>query len=305
MSQRPPKRPSFAPRNWGGWVSASLMWLLGWMPRRVGLWLVAPVGPLLSALAKRRREIARRNLAACFPGWTEEQRQEVLRASFRSLSRMIAETAWCWSGPMGRIAKISRIHGLEHLREAEARGNGVLMVTGHTTCLDIAPRILLDHARFGGIYRPLHNEVMEWYQTRGRLRYAQFMISKRNALQAVKVLRKGGVIWYAPDQDFGPEQSVFAPFFGIPTASLLATHRLPKMTGCAVVPMYCFYDERSRSYDVHLWPALEDYPTDDPVADLTRINAFFEAQVRKAPEQYWWIHRRFKTRPEGEAPFYR
>lgn len=304
MSRVAPKRPSFTPRNWGGWLSASLLWLLGWMPRRLSLLLVSPIGPLFYSLAKRRREIARINLERCFPEWTDERRQEVLRASFRSLSRMIAEMAWCWSGPMGRFGKISRIHGLEHLAEAEEQGNGVLMVTGHTTCLDIAPRILLDHARFGGIYRPLHNEVMEWYQTRGRLRYADFMISKRNARQAVKVLKKGGVIWYAPDQDFGPDQCVFAPFFGIATATLLATHRLPSMTGCAVVPMYPFYDEQTKSYDVYLWPALEDYPTDDPVADLTRINAFIEEQVRKAPEQYWWIHRRFKSRPEGEPSFY-
>ena len=127
---------------------------------------------------------------------------------------------------------------------------------------------------------------MEWYQTRGRLRYAKFMISKRNARQAVKTLRKGGVIWYAPDQDFGPDQSVFAPFFGIQTATLLATHRLPSMTGCAVVPMFPVYDQQSGLYDIYVLPTLENYPTDDPVADLSRINSLIESQVRKAPAPY-------------------
>ena len=200
--------------------------------------------------------------------------------------------------------KRARIHGRENLSEAEEQGNGVLLVTGHSSCLEVGGRILLGHASFGGVYRPLKSPVMEWYQTRGRLRYADFMISKRNARQAVKILRKGGVIWYAPDQDFGPDQSVFAPFFGIQTATLLASHRLPSMTGCAVVPMYPVYDPKSGLYDIHVLPALENYPSDDPVADLTRINAMIENQVRKAPEQYWWIHRRFKTRPSGEAPFY-
>lgn len=266
--------------------------------------LVSPLGPLMFRFAGHRRRIAERNLERCFPEWTGDKRQEVLRAVFKSLARMIVEISWCWSGPMSRFEKIGRIHGLEHLQEAEARGKGVLLVTGHSACQDIGGRILLTRARFGGIYRPLANPVVEWYQTRGRLRYAECMISKRNARKAVKVLRRGGVIWYAPDQDFGTEQTTFAPFFNIQTATLLATHRLPRMTGCAVVPMYPVYDPQSRKYDVYLLPALENYPTEDAVADLARINAFIEEYARKVPEQYWWIHRRFKTRPDGEPAFY-
>ena len=121
---------------------------------------------------------------------------------------------------------------------------------------------------------------------------------------ALRTLQNGGVIWYAPDQDFGAAQSEFAPFFGIPTATLLATHRFPKMTGCAVVPMFPHYDRKGKRYDVYISPALEDFPSDDPVADLTRVNRVMEEQARKAPDQYWWIHRRFKTRPEGEPDFY-
>jgi KDO2-lipid IV(A) lauroyltransferase len=136
------------------------------------------------------------------------------------------------------------------------------------------------------------------------LRYADSMISKRDARGAVRVLRAGKVLWYAPDQDFGPDQSVFAPLFGIETATLLATHRLPAMTGCAVVPMFPRRDPVSGKYVVDILPALEDFPSADPVADLARVNALMEAQVRKAPGQYWWIHRRFKTRPEGDTPFY-
>lgn len=275
------------------------------MPVRLGLLLVAPIGPLAYRLAPRRRKIALSNLDQCFPQWSDEKKHQVLRASFDSLARMIVETAWCWSGPLQRSLQLGRVHGIENLLQAEARGKGVLVVTGHSTCLEMGARILA-HGRTtcGGVYRPLKNPVMEWFQNKGRLRYVGFMVSKRNAKKVVVALRKGATLWYAPDQDFGPEQSVFAPFFGIETASLLATHRLPKMTGCAVMFMYPVYDPVDRRYDIYVSPALENFPTDDPVADLGRINSMIEEQIRKAPEQYWWIHRRFKTRPEGEPSFY-
>jgi KDO2-lipid IV(A) lauroyltransferase len=281
------------------------MWLLGWLPRKLGLFLVAPLAPLSYYFAGRRRRIAERNIERCFPDWPQEKQQELVRASFRSVTRMIAETAWCWSGPTGRFERMGRIHGFENLVEAEEKGNGVLLVTGHFPCLEIGARILLTRTRFGGVYRPFRSAVMEWYQTRGRLRYVECMISKRSARKAVKKLKQGGVLWYAPDQDFGREQSVFAPFFNIQAATLMATHRLPKMTGCAVVPMFPSYDSQSGLYDIEVLPALENYPSDDPVADLGRINSIIEEQVRKSPEQYWWIHRRFKTRPQGEPDFYR
>lgn len=299
-----PKRPSLAPRNWTGWIAVIMLWALGWLPRRLGMLLVAPIGALAFRFSKRRRAIADRNLERCFPEWSSEKRQEVLRATFAATARMIAETSWCWSGPASRFDRMGKIHGIENLEDAEEKGDGVLMVTGHITCLEIGGKILSARAGFGAVYRPLKSEAMEWYQTRGRLKYSEGMISKRNARQAVKKLKNGGVLWYAPDQDFGVDQSEFAPFFGIRTATLLATHRLPKMTGCAVVPMFPRYDKSTGKYDVYVLPALENYPSDDPVADLTRINAIIEQQVREAPEQYWWIHRRFKTRPPGEAPFY-
>ena len=130
------------------------------------------------------------------------------------------------------------------------------------------------------------------------------MISKREMRAAIRLLRNGGLVWYAPDQDFGREQSVFVPFFGIQTATLLATHRLPLMTGCAVVPMFPVYDETTRRYTIRFLPALEWFPGPDAAADLARVNAVMEAHIRSAPQQYWWIHRRFKTRPDGEAGFY-
>jgi len=130
------------------------------------------------------------------------------------------------------------------------------------------------------------------------------MFRKNDLRSAVRYLRSGGVLWYAPDQDFGPDQSVFVPFFGIQTATLRATERLVRLTGCAVIPMFPMYDAAERKYRVKIWPALKDFPSGNASQDLAAINALMEAQVRQVPEQYWWVHRRFKTRPPGEPPFY-
>lgn len=304
MSRDKTARPSIAPRNWGGWLAVGLIWLLGRLPRRLTLWLAESLGPLLYRVAGRRRRVAERNLALCFPELDASGRAAILQENFRSVARMLAEMAWSWSSRDELIDRIGQLHGLEHLQRAAQAGRGVLVVTNHSTCLEIGARIATRQIAGSGIYRPLKNEVIEWYQNRSRARFSKSMLSKRNMRSGIRLLRDGEVLWYAPDQDFGPGQSMFAPFFGIPTATLLATHRLPRMTGCAVVMMFPWYDRAERKYHVELLPQLDHFPTDDPVADLGRINALIEERVRKHPEQYWWIHRRFKTRPEGEPSIY-
>lgn len=302
----PPERPSFAPRNWGGWIVVAFLWFLGHLPRRLGRWVVAPLGPLMKTMMASRRRIAHRNLALCLPELDEAGREAMIDGCFRSLARMVAEMAWCWSGPAKDLSGISHLSddARAAMDTAVASGRGVLVVTAHVTCLEVGARVLGEIYPGQGVYRPLGNEVIEWYQNRGRSWYAEGMISKRDIRSLVRLLRRGGFAWYAADQDFGPSQSVFAPFFGIPTATLLATHRLPKMTGCQVMAMLPRYVEAEDRYVIEVSPVLDDFPTDDPVADLARVNAVLEAQVRRAPEQYWWIHRRFKTRPPGEPDIY-
>jgi len=281
----------------------ALLWFMGRLPPRLGLWLVRPLGPLMYLSMRRRRKIARRNIEKCFPELPPAEQAALLRAGFASLARMLIEAAWCWSAPQDRVAAMIRVEGMENLQDAEEAGRGVLVLTFHSTCMEMGGFMLGRIAHAAGVYRPLKNPVLEWYQNRGRGRYAAAMIPKDNARKAVRVLQNGGVLWYAPDQDFGPGKTAFADFFGIPTATLLAVHRLPALTRCAVLPMFMRYDRRA-GYVLTLLPALDDFPTDDAVADLGRVNAVLEAQVRQAPQQYWWIHRRFKTRPAGDAPFY-
>jgi KDO2-lipid IV(A) lauroyltransferase len=298
--QNPPK----GPRHWPSWLAVALLWVLGRLPHRLGLALVAPLGPITYYLMGSRRKVAERNIERCLPELDESERDKVLKGGFRSLARMVVETAWCWSGSLEQLATRTRVEGLEHLQDAEELGLGVLVLTFHTTCLEMGGFILCSHTRTSGIYRPLKNPVIEWYQNRGRMRLVEHLIKKDNPRKAIRILKKGGVVWYAPDQDFGADQTEFAPFFGIQTSTLTATRRFPALTGCAVVPMFPRYEKDSGTYVMTLYPALDNFPSDDVLADLTRVNAIMETQARKVPEQYWWIHRRFKTRPAGESPFY-
>lgn len=260
-------------------------------------------------LLKSRRKVALRNLQRCFPELDENQVRQLLKANFVYLARAVFEMAWSWSAPKSRIAGIGEVSGMEHMADARRNGRGILCVSLHNTCLEIGANLLGEELKrqgfyAAGIYRPLKNPVVEWFQNRSRLDFTDGMISKRNLRSAVRQLKQGTLIWYAPDQDFGPDQTAFAPFFGIQTASLLATHKLARLTGCAVVPMFPLYNPATKRYRVTILPALENFPSDDEMADLVRINKLIEGFIREAPEQYWWIHRRFKTRPPGEAPFY-
>ena len=305
MNEARESRPPLSPRHWPGWIAVGLLWLLGKTPRWLALPLCRPLSVLLRRAMVSRRRVAERNLERCFPELVPEERTALLAASFESLARMLFETVWSWSGSRRFLRRITECHGLEEALAAREGGRGLLLFTGHFTCLEIGARVtatVLPGA--GGMYRPLRSPVMEWYQNRSRYRYASIMIPKDDLRGAIRFLRRGGMLWYAPDQDFGAERSEFAPFFGIPTATLTATTRLARMTGCRVVPMFPRYDRARRKYVITFFPALENFPGDDEVAALARLNALIEEQVRAAPEQYWWVHRRFKTRPPGDPPFY-
>lgn len=241
----------------------------------------------------------RTNLALCFPDWTARQLKEVERAHFRMLAEMLAEVSHCWQWP-GRLgAETGEVLGLEHLEAARSGGSGVLLATAHCTCLELGARLFGEAVAACGMYRPLRNPVLETLQNRGRQRYADGMFRRDDLRGIVRHLRAGGVLWYAPDQDLGPRRSAFAPLFGRPAATARAVVELARLGRARVVPMYPFKDPVGGRVQVILSPALEDFPSGDLVADLTRYNALVEEWIRHRPAQYWWLHRRFKTTPEG------
>lgn len=278
--------------------------LLGRVPLPVARALLRPLaGPMRFAMRKRRR-IALRNLELCFPELDARARERLLERHFRELAESLAEIAAAWCRPGRLDAGIGTVTGLEHLDAARKHGQGVVLITGHTTCLELGARLFGERVAASGIYRPLGNPLLEDFQNRGRARYAQAMIPRTELRAMVRHLRSGGVLWYAPDQDFGPGRSAFAPFFGVPTATATGILELARLGRARLVPMYPRKDAGNGHITVELEAAFEAFPSDDPVADLTRVNAFLERHVRQAPAQYWWLHRRFKTRPPGETDPY-
>ena len=294
-----------APPYWPTWLGLGLLRLALLLPYPSMLALGRGLGTLLYHLVGSRRHVAEVNIRLCFPELDETARQQRVKESFAAAAISLFEGVLSWWGNDERVKKLYRIEGLEHLEAARAQGRGVILLGGHYTTLEISGRFLAYHVEgLQPIYKPARNKLFEAVMANSRKRLFDDLLPSADMRTIVRNLKKGKVVWYAPDQDFGRERSVFAPFFGVPTATLISTARLARLSGAPVVP---FYSERlpgNEGFLLRLAPALEDFPGGDDLADATRVNQVIEAQVRKVPEQYLWLHKRFKTRPEGEADVY-
>jgi KDO2-lipid IV(A) lauroyltransferase len=277
--------------------------LFGRLPLAVARRATRTLAPLMQRLMGRRRAIVERNLSLCFSKASKAERDALCRAHFRQLAEGLAETAVAWCRPGVLDERFGEVSGLEHVHAARKDGSGVLMLTGHATCIELGARLVGEAVVSTGIYRPLRQPVLEAFQNRGRCRYAKAMIPRDNVRAMVRHLRTGGVLWYAPDQDFGPSRSAFAPFFGIQTATATGLLDLARLGRAKVVPMYPLKQPDGRVI-VHFEAAWEDFPSGQAEQDLARFNAFLERYIKLNPPQYWWLHRRFKTAPAGESDRY-
>lgn len=280
------------------------MWLLAQLPFRAQMFIGARLGDLLRWLAPRRRRIAETNLRLCFPGRNPAERARLIKAHFRSMGMGSVETAMSWWTPERRLRHLVRIEGLEHLTHALEQGRGVILLSGHFTSLEIGGRLLSLFAPFHVLYRQHKNPLFEAVMRRARERHFDKAIPRDDMRGMIRSLKDNMPVWYAPDQDYGREKSVFAPFFGIPAATITATSRLAKASGAAVVPFFQTRLPDGGGYILRLYPALQGFPGQDAVEDARRVNRIIEEQILAMPEQYLWVHRRFKTRPEGEDSVY-
>ncbi|HEX7368723.1 MAG TPA: LpxL/LpxP family Kdo(2)-lipid IV(A) lauroyl/palmitoleoyl acyltransferase [Rhodanobacteraceae bacterium] len=305
MSISPPfQRQLLAPRHWLAWLAIGLIRALVFLPARWVVALGAAFGVAVSPLLRARRHVVARNLELCFPGLDASQRDALRREATREMGRMLGEFALGWFASDKQLARLKvDIEGLEHLEAARANGRGVLLVGGHFSHLELCARLISRRIRIAGMYRRMDSDVFEYMVLHARLRYADTMFDKDQLRATVKYLKRGGTVWYAPDQDMRGKDAVFAPFFGIPASTITATHHLARLSGAAVMP---FFHRRTRSgdYVLRLEAPLADFPTDNVIADTARVNAAIEAMVREAPAQYLWAHKRFKTRPPGLPPVY-
>ena len=263
----------------------------------------AGFGRLAMWLLPDRRRAARTNIELCFPELDDVARDALLRDSFRDLGIGIFEFARAWWGNVDAMRATATIEGVEKVRALQAQGRGVLLVSGHFMTLELCGRLVCDHVPLAGMYRRYRSPVMEDAVMRGRLRYASAMYPNDDIRGAIRHLKKGGVLWYAPDQDMRGKDTVFAPFFGVPASTINATHQLARLTGCAVVPF--FHRRVDDRYVLRVGDPLDPFPSDDTVVDATAVNAAIEAMVREAPTQYLWIHRRFKRQPDGVSLYAR
>ena len=293
-----------SPRHWPSWIGLGVVQLIARLPYRALIALGRGLGVLTARLPGARRRVAQRNLALCFPDMPDAERTRLLHRNLADLGLMLVEFAFAWFGSDRAIARVPcRIEGLEHLERCRAQGRGVLLVGAHFSHLELCARLVSQRIRIAGMYRVMDDPVFERAVLRARLGYAEAMFTKDELRASVKYLRRGGTLWYAPDQDMRGKDTVFAPFFGVNASTLTATHHLARLSGAAVIPFF-HKRESHGGYAIRLEAPLADFPSADVTADTARVNACIERMVHEAPAQYLWVHKRFKTRPPGEPSPY-
>ena len=283
-----------SPRYWPTWVGLGVLRLLSLLPFRLQLALGAGLGAVLRRLPLRFVRIARRNIELCLPDLGAAARRKLLDRHFISLGIALLEIAAAWWWPTARLRKISRLEGMAHLQEALARGHGAILLTAHLTPLEIGGRILAAATPVNIIYRPSKNEALAVLLGRCRTRNGGHAIPRDDIRAMIGALKNNECVWYAPDQSYRKKGAEMVSLFGIPAATNTATSRIARMTGAAVLPFFVERLPGTGGYRAVIQPALENFPSDSPRADAERFHRLIEAQVRAVPDQYLWIHRRFK-----------
>lgn len=292
------------PKFWGTWLVLGLMRLSVWMPKPMQLILGRLLSMIMRPFLGKRIAIARRNLALCFPEWTPQQRDDVLAENSRMAGIMIIDMAISWWGSEQDLRKRVKFEGLAHIEKALQQGKGVILLTGHFTSLEMGGRLMALEVPIYAMFRPMKNALFNAVMVAARERCLKGLVPQDKPRSMLQVLKKNAVVWYAPDQDYGSRHSVQATFFGVPAATVTATSKIAKLSGAAIVP-FIPQREKDGSHTITVLPALSDFPSGDDLADAQRINGIIEQAIREMPAQYFWVHRRFKTQPEGKGLFYK
>lgn len=281
-----------------------LLWLMHFLPFRVLVWIGNALGLLLYALAAERRRVAAINLRLCFPDMSDARRARLLRDHFKMFGRGLIERTILWWSSGARIRSLIRVEGMEHFDAV--KGKPVILLTPHFVGMDVGGSWISQQVDAIGVYSKQKNRYLNDMLFKKRIRFGnQRIYSRQQGLRPiVKAMREGWPFFYLPDQDQTVKDGAFIPFFGVPAATMTTVPRLAVLTGAAVVPCITRFLPGAAGYVLTFYSAWENYPTGDDIADTRRMNEFIEDRVREMPEQYFWLHKRFKTRPPGEKRLY-
>lgn len=280
-------------------LGIGLLWLL-WrlLPASALGRLGESLGALLYFIVPSRRRIGRINLRLCFPDLPEDRRRDLLKAHFRVLGRTTLLETVSWWGSRSEVESLTRIEGREQM--ALHVGRPVIWLAPHFVGLNVGGvRIGVEYGPAVSVYQRIRNPQFDRLMLHARTRFGDNELYARHEgiKPVLRAVRRGLPLYYLPDMDFGSRDALFVPFFGVPAATVTGLSRIARATGAVVVP--CITRQDGDGYVTRLYPAWENFPTDDVAADTRRMNAFIEDRVREMPSQYFWLHKRFKTRPEG------
>ncbi len=303
-AERKPLTSYWSPNYWPTWIGMGLLRAICWLPHRAALAIGRAIGAVAHRLGGTRRAVVRRNIELCFPHLSTAERDTLARRHFASLGMMLIEMGLGRWASDRHLDSITTMIGLEHLKKAVADGRGVILLSAHFTTLEISGRVLaLNSPPFDAVFRKNRSDFVTELQRTGRERAAEDTIEKRDIKTMVRRLRAGRPVWYAPDQSYNRKGSEVIEFFGVPSMHTTATSTLARLGNAVTIP---FFPRRLADgrYEMTLLPPLENFPSDDPAEDTRRYVAVLEDHIRSCPEQYFWIHRKFKDLPDGYPNYY-
>ena len=285
-------------------LATFLLWSLHILPLPVLALLGNALGLLLYMFAKERRQVATINLRLCFSEMGEKERTRLVLRNFMAFGRSLLERSVLWWSSAARIKRLVRVEGLEHFEAA--KGKPLILLTAHFVALDVGGNWLSQHTDVVTVYSKQKDPYFDKLFFKKRTRFGQQRLySRQDGMRSVvKAMREGHPLYYFTDQDFAAKEALFIPFFGVPASTLTTIPRLAEMTGARVVPIITKVLRYGKGYELRFYPAWENYPSGDIAADTRRMNEFIEQRILEMPEQYFWPHKRFKTRPEEETRFY-
>src|ERR1043165_1295084 len=292
------------PRYWATWLGLGILYFIVQFPYRFQLQFGKNLGRISYYLLKKFRCIAEINLKLCFPELSDKERKNLLKKQFQSLGMGLIESAMAWWMPDHKLDSLIHIQGLEHLQEALAKKKGVLILSAHFTSLDICGRLFSNIFPMHVVYREQKNRVIDRLLKQHRNFNWMQPIHRHAIRQIIKTLKQNKAIWYAADQDYGPTHSIFPPFFNISTATISTPSRYANRTEAQVVTLFYHRLPKGKGYQITIGPILENFGHGDDYQDMLRFNQLLEQAVRAHPDQYLWIHRRFKTRPQNDPYLY-